>query len=67
MKGLVCPHPQHGSVTLGIVMSDIVTGFWAFRLEGFNGWNGLDWGVPNISSAQDWENGPAVQAKTRPN
>ena len=50
-----------------IVMSDIVTGFWAFRLEGFNGWNGLDWGVPNISSAQDWENGPAVQAKTRPN
>ncbi len=49
-----------------IVMSDIVTGFWIFRMEGFNGWNGLDWGVPNISSVQDWENGPAVQARTRP-
>ena len=50
-----------------IVMSDIVTGFWAFRMEGFSGWNGLDWGVPNISSVQDWENGPAVQARSRPN
>ena len=49
-----------------IVMSDIVTGFWAFRLEGFSGWNGLDWGVPNISSVQDWENGPAIQARSRP-
>ena len=50
-----------------IVMSDIVTGFWAFRLEGFSGWNGLDWGVPNISSVQDWENGPAIQARRRNN
>jgi len=50
-----------------IVMSDIVTGFWAFRLEGFSGWNGLDWGVPNISSVQDWENGPAIQARSRNN
>ena len=49
-----------------IVMSDMVTGFWAFRLEGFSGWNGLDWGVPNISSVQDWENGPAIQARSRP-
>jgi len=48
-----------------IVMSDIQTGFWAFKMEGFSGWNGLDWGVPNISSVQDWENGPAVQARTR--
>ena len=48
-----------------IVVSDMVTGFWAFRMEGFNGWNGLDWGVPNISSVQDWENGPAYQAQTR--
>ncbi len=50
-----------------IVMSDMVTGFWAFRLEGFSGWNGLDWGVPNISSVQDWENGPAIQARRRNN
>ncbi len=48
-----------------IVVSDIQTGFWAFKMEGFSGWNGLDWGVPNISSVQDWENGPAVQAQTR--
>ena len=27
-----------------IVLSDIQTGFWAFRMEGFSGWNGLDWG-----------------------
>ena len=50
-----------------IVVSDMVTGFWAFRLEGFSGWNGLDWGVPNISSVQDWENGPAIQARSRNN
>jgi hypothetical protein len=48
-----------------IVASDMQTGFWAFKMDGFNGWNGLDWGQPNISSVQDWENGPAVQAKTR--
>ena len=48
-----------------IVVSDMVTGFWAFRMEGFSGWNGLDWGYPNLSSVQDWENGPAVQAQTR--
>ncbi|MFQ5691034.1 MAG: LVIVD repeat-containing protein [Gemmatimonadota bacterium] len=41
-----------------IVTSDMSTGFWAFRMEGFQGWNGHDWGMPNISSAQDWENGP---------
>ena len=48
-----------------IVLSDIQTGFWAFRMEGFSGWNGLDWGMPNISSAQDWVNGPAIQAESR--
>ena len=41
-----------------IVVSDSETGFWAFRWEGFEGWNGHDWGMPNISSVQDWENGP---------
>ena len=41
-----------------IVVSDIATGFWAFRMEGFQGWNGHQWGMPNISSAQDWDNGP---------
>ena len=41
-----------------IVMSDMHSGFWAFKMEGFDGWNGHDWGMPNISSAQDWDNGP---------
>jgi hypothetical protein len=41
-----------------IVISDLSTGFWAFKMEGFDGWNGKDWGMPNISSAQDWDNGP---------
>jgi len=41
-----------------IVISDFTTGFWAFKLDGFDGWNGHQWGVPNISSAQDWDNGP---------
>lgn len=41
-----------------IVVSDGQTGFWALRMDGFNGWNGSDWGVPNVSSAQDWDRGP---------
>jgi len=40
-----------------IVVSDMSTGFWTFRMEGFQGWNGEDWGVPNISSVQPWEDG----------
>ena len=38
-----------------IVVSDMTTGFWTFRLDGFQGWNGEDWGVPDISSAQQWD------------
>lgn len=41
-----------------IVVSDMGTGFWAFRLEDFQGWNGRGWGLPNISSAQNWDEGP---------
>jgi hypothetical protein len=41
-----------------IVASDMSTGFWAFRMDGFQGWNGENWGMPNISSVQDWDNGP---------
>jgi hypothetical protein len=43
----------------------MVTGLWVFRMEGFEGWNGRDWGMPNISSVQDWEKGPAAQAVRR--
>jgi len=41
-----------------IVVSDFNTGFWAFRLDGFQGWNGNDWNMPNISSAQTWDQSP---------
>jgi hypothetical protein len=41
-----------------IVISDSATGFWLFKMEGFRGWNGEDWAMPNISSAQDWDRGP---------
>ncbi len=41
-----------------IVISDKRSGFWAFKMDGFNGWNGHQWGMPNISSVQDWDNGP---------
>ncbi|MEX2472238.1 MAG: hypothetical protein WEA34_08675 [Gemmatimonadota bacterium] len=38
-----------------IVVSDMSTGLWTFRMDGFQGWNGEQWGVPNISSAQKWD------------
>jgi hypothetical protein len=38
-----------------VVISDMSTGFWTFRMEGFEGWNGEDWGMPNISSVQNWD------------
>ncbi len=41
-----------------IIISDSNTGFWSFKMDGFGGWNGNDWGLPDISSAQDWDNGP---------
>jgi hypothetical protein len=41
-----------------IVVSDFNSGFWTFRMEGFDGWNGHDWGMPNNSSAIDWDKGP---------
>ena len=57
--------PPHGAVSVDvrnsdglIVVSDLETGFWAFYLETFEGWHGHGWGLPNMSSAQDWDNGP---------
>jgi len=43
-----------------IVVSDMTTGLWTFRMEGFGGWDGRQWGLPNISSAQDWD-APALR------
>ena len=48
-----------------IVVSDFNSGFWAFRLEGFQGWNGNDWAMPNVSSAQFWDDGPTVPQRMR--
>jgi len=38
-----------------IFMSDMTSGLWIFRMEGFQGWNGEQWGVPDISSVQKWD------------
>jgi hypothetical protein len=38
-----------------IAVSDMTTGFWTFRMDGFEGWNGEHFGMPNISSVQDWD------------
>jgi hypothetical protein len=44
--------------TDGLIVTSGRTGFWSFYMDGFTGWNGHQWGMPNISSAQDWDNGP---------
>jgi len=41
-----------------IAVTDVNTGLWLFRMEGFEHWDGRGWGFPNVSSVQDWENGP---------
>ena len=47
-----------------IVISDRRSGFWAFKMDGFDGWNGHQWGMPNVSSVQDWDNGPEGAPKS---
>ncbi len=41
-----------------VVLSDMRSGLWLFRMDGFTGWTGKQFGVPDISSAQDWDHGP---------
>jgi hypothetical protein len=41
-----------------IALSDMRSGLWLFRMNGFKGWNGHDVGMPNISSVQDYDHGP---------
>ena len=48
-----------------VVISDMRSGLWLFKMDGFNGWNGKDHGVPNISSVQDWDRGPEKAPKTK--
>lgn len=51
-----------------IVASDMQSGFWSIRIDGFDLWDGRDWGVPNSSSVQDWDNGPvdSIPLQTAP-
>ncbi len=49
-----------------IVLSDMRSGLWLFHLDGFNSWNGHDYGMPNISSVQDWDNGPERVKRVQP-
>ncbi|MBI4501953.1 MAG: hypothetical protein HY700_12435 [Gemmatimonadetes bacterium] len=42
----------------GLIVTSGGRGLWLFHMDGFDGWNGHQWGMPNISSAQDWDNGP---------
>jgi hypothetical protein len=49
-----------------IVLSDMRSGLWLFRMDGFTGWTGRDYQVANISSVQDYDRGPAATAGGRP-
>ena len=40
-------------------------GLWLFHVDRFNSWNGHDYGMPNISSVQDWDHGPEKVTKTK--
>lgn len=48
-----------------IVLSDMRSGLWLFKMDGFTGWNGKDYGMPNISSVQDWDKGPTGAAGSK--
>lgn len=41
-----------------IAVVDRQTGLWLVRLEAFQGWDGRGYGMPNISSVQNWKDGP---------
>ena len=41
-----------------IAVLDRQTGLWLVRLDAFQGWDGRGYGIPNISSVQDWTHGP---------
>jgi hypothetical protein len=49
-----------------VAISDMRTGLWVFKVDGFNGWNGREHGMPNISSVQDWDKGPTGESRPVP-
>ncbi len=46
-----------------IAVTDVNTGLWLFRMEGFEGWDGRGWGFANVSTVQDWDNGPTQSTR----
>jgi len=48
-----------------VALTDMRSGLWLFRMDGFKGWNGRDHGMPNISSVQDWDRGPEGATKPK--
>jgi hypothetical protein len=48
-----------------VALTDMRSGLWLFRMDGFKGWNGRDHGMPNISSVQDWDRGPDGATKPK--
>ena len=58
-------HDVNGAVDVDVRNSDGLiavldrqTGLWLVRLDAFQGWDGRGYGIPNISSVQDWTHGP---------
>ncbi len=45
-----------------IVLSDMRSGLWIFRMKGFTGWDGTKIGTTNVSSVQDWAHAPGGMA-----
>ena len=38
-----------------VVICGVSTGDWTVGVEGVNGWNGEEWGMPDISSVKKWD------------
>ncbi|NNE71568.1 MAG: hypothetical protein HKN29_14555 [Rhodothermales bacterium] len=49
-----------------VAVLDSDTGLWLLRVEDFRGWDGRGWGFGNISSVQDWEQGPVNSDRWQP-
>ncbi len=44
-----------------VAVSDANTGVWLLRLDGFSGWRGEDWSLPDATRAQDWDRRPLTR------
>jgi hypothetical protein len=41
-------------------VSDETTGLWLLTIDDFTHWDGRGWGLPNLSSTQDWDASPVL-------